>query len=464
MSGSPNGRYPPSPNVLGLPLPQSQLHLRRRAPGPSGLSAIQGLRSPAETDSFNLLSPDSKRRRFNYNGYGAPEARPGNLTPYPFVNHARRESLPRPDLHLQQSSPSTASMMGPPAARPGHRRDLSLTLPPLAPPHAKTEEQRSVEEVVSSMPYVNKIKLLGQIAPPLLKAPSPAPGQTAVRGALISVEGDDLKAVQSVVNWLENFLSRSGEYAVQVAEAPKLPDECRKDVTIADYLEVILEWHLKSRRMVDFITAHVSSKPRTDSATSLPPKDRSDQAKEPSNRQRDRESSGSLYSHSSSRSPSPTYAPQAPHNGSSSTQPNRLPILVLPDYQVRTTDAFTTRVPIADTYNALDHWQWMATLWRGIVGPDLTVFVKELGAGGGLEEGGSASVSVPPTPRTAVGPFPSGGSSGKEKTVELKEDVRTLVVRKKKGEGIEEGAMRRVGFEVGEWIRGVSAGGEKHAS
>ena len=31
-------------------------------------------------------------------------------------------------------------------------------------------------------------------------------------------------------------------------------------------------------------------------------------------------------------------------------------------------------IPINDEYAPIDHWQWMATLWRGIIGPDVTVY------------------------------------------------------------------------------------------
>lgn len=97
----------------------------------------------------------------------------------------------------------------------------------------------------------------------------------------------------------------------------------------------------------------------------------------------------------------------------------------------------------------------MATLWRGVVGADVTVYIKDRTGGGGVdgyEDGGGARL---------------GGGTGVE--VRLA-DARAIVVRKggagggcggKGGPGLGEGALRRVGFEVGEWVRGMGGGGRE---
>jgi len=96
----------------------------------------------------------------------------------------------------------------------------------------------------------------------------------------------------------------------------------------------------------------------------------------------------------------------------------------------------------------------MATLWRGIVGPDLTVYVKALDTGGDREAA------------EELGRF--GG-------VECRWDVGAVVVRvgvagagKGQGDGgngepaanvVEEKTLRRLGFEVLECVRGGGGGG-----
>lgn len=95
----------------------------------------------------------------------------------------------------------------------------------------------------------------------------------------------------------------------------------------------------------------------------------------------------------------------------------------------------------------------MATLWRGIVGPDITIAL------------------LPPPPPISV---PTGGGAGgmmgaagvinrdlagKGKggvEVRLDESPRVILVRvgEGKGAGVGERVLRRVGFELEEWVRG----------
>lgn len=102
----------------------------------------------------------------------------------------------------------------------------------------------------------------------------------------------------------------------------------------------------------------------------------------------------------------------------------------------------------------------MATLWRGIVGPDITIAL------------------LPPPPPVPVMQTPTSGTTdgsargmigaaglvnrdlvGKGKggvEVRLDETPRVMLVRggEGKGAGVGEGVLRRVGFELGEWVRG----------
>jgi hypothetical protein len=238
--------------------------------------------------------------------------------------------------------------------------------------------------MVMSVPYQVKIKVLGRITPPY-KEPGPTSPTVPIRGAIIAVEGEDKAAVKRLAEWLQEYLAKDNAYGPRIADAPKTPDADSKDVTFEDYLDLIKEWHAKSNEMKKFITTPV---PTSDSE--------SDKDKE-----------------------SPPSTPE----------PAKKPVLILPTYQLHASDAYTSRIPIQDVYSPTDHWQWMATLWRGIVGPDLTIYIKD--SNDSKEEA------------------PSG------KLVELNEEARFLTVRKEKGNDVEAGALRRVGFEVDEWIRSI---------
>jgi len=363
----------------------------QRDPGPYNMSPI---------------SPDLKRRRTNTSSglYLPPTGRSEHSGSFPLgMPPGRRESLPRPD-QLLRHSPTTS--MGPPP-RPGRipmsppssRSTMShgseyLTLPPIQ--SITSDQSRSVEAMVMSMPFLGKIKILRKITPPLKASRLGSPGGGGTRGAVIAIEGEDRDAVHKLTHWLEDFLSRSGdEYHPKIADSPLQPSLGESDsVTLGDYIGVIKEWHSRSVEMASFITT-------SPTAASTPGSGR-----------------GSRDDDQDTLSP----RQRLPH-------PRPQPVLLLPNYQLATSDAYACQVPINDSYSPADHWQWMATMWRGILGPDITVYIKE-------ESGEDAARE-------------------REKMVDVKEEVKCLVVSKVKGHYIEERALRRVGFEVGEWVRAL---------
>jgi hypothetical protein len=72
----------------------------------------------------------------------------------------------------------------------------------------------------------------------------------------------------------------------------------------------------------------------------------------------------------------------------------------------------------------------MATLWRGIVGPDLTIYVNKVGRDELNKMGG----------------------------VEIRGDCAAIIVRVLEGAKMDEKTARRLGFEVVEFVRNVESG------
>ncbi|KAI5265890.1 hypothetical protein E4T47_08438 [Aureobasidium subglaciale] len=454
---TPSTRYLPMLNNLSLSSP----HPRNMA---NGRSSQPYMTQRGEDEHSSIMSPDSKRRRFE-SPQGTyvmstrtmpPRQNAGPGTPFPFgpqgqpslqqgqqmgpphqfppppgTQHLRRESLPRPTDLLRDSVPP--NMMGPPP-RPGlgysqHRAsqgqrpggpELSLTLPPLqvgtmsGPPtstrsgpgqlpsgnkgsDSKEPDRRSVGEIIMSMSFMAKVQILGRVAPPS------ATSENKPRGTIIAIEGDDPEAARNVTDWLEEFLGREGDMVVKVVDGPKLPEGSdEQDVQIPELLRTVGEWHEKSKSIEQLVRG---DKDRKNSDMSL-------------------QSEVGLGS-------------EAMEVDSSHGSGSKL-VILLRTYTVTASNVFASRVAIKDAYKAADHWQWTATLWRGIVGPDMTVYVKEADK---TEDGGK------------------GG-------VEIKEENRIMAVRRFKGteenggvEGIEAGTLRRLGFEVGEWVR--SGGGSR---
>lgn len=271
-----------------------------------------------------------------------------------------------------------------------------------------------------SVPYTVKIKVLGRITPPL-KDPGPSSPAVQVRGGIIAVEGEDQAAITELSIWLNDFLARDKEYSPRIADPPKEP-AAKSDVSFEEYFALIQEWHGKSKEMIKYITTPPAPAAAAPSSSSPPKSPESETDKDET-----MQDSNTTTAHTPPTSPDRILAK---------------PVLILPSYQLRASDVYASRIPIQDVYSPMDHWQWMATLWRGTVGPDLTIYIK------GAEKDGN-------------GVNGGGGNAAGARLVEVNDEVRCMTVVREEGGRFAEAALRRVGFEVGEWVRGLGAGSNK---
>lgn len=289
-----------------------------------------------------------------------------------------------------------------------------------------------------------KIKLLRTVAAPLSHSRKSI-GGGKVHGAIIAIEGEDWSAVDAVSRGLQDLLLR--DFDIRVLEGPPEPKPRRDEggVGFADYMRMISEWHAKKEEMLRFLTGEEEAERLGyrfgETAANGEKEGEAMDVDEESEEARRRQRSlfGSTSSTRSKRigndegvSPKGTASPL--HQSSTpkttkSTGNGRIPLLIIPHYILHTSNVWASALPINDAYSHADHWQWVATLWRGVVGADFTVYVR----------------SSDDTPETAVPP-----GMGKP-AVDIREDLGALIV---KGTGkVEEGSVRRVAFEVGEWAR-----------
>ncbi|KAH0553449.1 hypothetical protein GP486_006479, partial [Trichoglossum hirsutum] len=171
-----------------------------------GALPLGSLREQPEEEALTPLTPDSKRRRFNGNpapNISGPITRSiasriegtAGRSPYPM------DPPPRPHVGSSTASSSTPS------------------LPPL-----QTTAGDSVKAMVMTIPYINKIKVISRVSPPLSPSgPLSPPHQ--VRGSIIAVDGNDTGVTDKLFRWLEETLQKGGEYAVKTFEAPSNPFE-----------------------------------------------------------------------------------------------------------------------------------------------------------------------------------------------------------------------------------------------
>lgn len=361
--------------------------------------------------------------------------------------------------------PPTVTMGPPPRPHPNgptnHPPDSSLTLAPLqtvarALESPGTTQAKSVEAMVMSISVPNKIRVLAKISPPLA-SPGPTSPKHATRGFVIAVDGADAKAVSQVTACLCKVLEPS--HPVRVFESP--PADKGSEVSFTAYLRTIEAYHALSQDVIAFIT----TLPENDNEKEEEKEKEKEKQTEEDDREEGEITPDSISPKSTtitptaatkaSSSPADTEMKDAPppipntptsRQNSTSALPLPTPIAILPTYQLTHTDTAASRIPIQDAYAPIDHWQWMATLWRGIVGADVTVAVRE-----------RASASADRLERSAA-KDEAGKGRGLEPEVEIRlEDARAVVVRAEKGR-VGEGGLRRVGFEVGEWVRGREGG------
>jgi hypothetical protein len=339
--------------------------------------------------------------------------------------------------------------------------DRSLQLPPLqtgassgAPATAKSVVNQSVDEIIMSMPFEAKLAILRKIAPPR------ALDKRTPRGPLIAIEGDNAEAVERLAKWLSETLRKDIELSVKLLDSPDVALKGNRDEAMAEYHVLVAHWLGKSKTIMSDLEYNIAGTPDTakankmdTSAVNTPTPASGSRDADESYDDDEEEEDTTPTKHSSSNnnnntmqidSANPTAAssPKKTNNitdimdvdttnannstGTTTTNPASKPIAILPLFSLHASNTFACRIPLIDTYAPNDHWSWNATQWRGVVGADLTIYLKD-----GEEKG---------------------------KMVEQSEEERLFVVRKGVDADVDGSTLRRVGFEVGEWVRAFGEG------
>ncbi|GES61770.1 HMG box transcriptional regulator [Aspergillus terreus] len=378
-----------------------------------------------------IRSPDTKRRRFNSEVAFKTSMQRGNT---PDAAYPMSPFTPRSSTDPTNPRGSVFQMLQPPRSFRGSRDygqpDPSLKLPPLqtsapnpngvAPMTPYSQDGSSLETTVMTIPFLNKIKVLAKISPPLV--PSFRDGGVQRRGIVISVDGQEPTAVKTMVDYLNTMFQKEGKFTTRLFEGPEIrPRESYSesgqmgDATV-DYLNTISVWHRISDEIVSFVKS---------SSESLESKTGEDHSSTPGvspKTMHPKPTENPISSPPSSESGSISGASSS---GASSCS---IPVALVPRYQLTTADAFACSVPIDDSYAPLDHWQWMASLWRACVGPDITVYIRECEKEELDRHGNPVEVRL--------------------------QDARTVVVRRAASspKELEEKVLKRVGFEIEDFL------------
>ncbi|KAL2857907.1 hypothetical protein BJY01DRAFT_241986 [Aspergillus pseudoustus] len=386
-------------------------------------------------DENGPQSPDSKRRRTNphlpYRAeYHRERSPPG--TPYSIPSHASR-----PDSISARGLAQTMQGQGglrPVKEHPGP--DPSLKLPPLqtsapvsgsiTPVTPYPQDGISAEAAIKSIPFLNKIRILAKIAPPLPF--TFREGDTRRRGPVIAVDGQDAALVKIVTEYLSHALKKEGRFYTRIFECPDSqphregsaePEEMNEGAV--KYLKLISSWHHISDEVKSFVKSE-APRPSAEPASGASQKNSphvSPRTIIPKTEEM----------HISSPPASSETGSETASSPAETTGAGPLPVALIPQYQLTTADAYASIVPIGDVFTPLDHWQWMASLWRANVGPDITVYVRECDGQEMKQVGGNP--------------------------VEIRlQDSKTVIIRRPTGspKEVEEKLLRRVGFEIEDYL------------
>jgi HMG box factor len=378
--------FPPSSSPISISAPSNfsrnaDPYLRNNAPIPVG-----------EYQQQRLPGPSMLGRRGNLGASSSQSPMMQQRHPYPTRSNAFDDSLRLPPLQtqLQASTPSSNS-----------RKDFRLD--------PRDVQAKSLEAVIMDIPYISKMKVLSKISPPL-QQPGPASPAQETRGAVIAVESADKSLLIEVGGLIDYHIRKDNScsiksWATSSKRYSRLPTNdtetldaspstsmnlsSRTDPEEQDpfiqYLLVMSEWHEYSNEIVK----HITTIPKT----------------------------------------SPEEIPPTPAPSTGATEV--LPIALLRDgFSITISDTYSIRIPISDSYAPIDHWQWMATLWRGIVGPDLVIYAKRVERDEYDRYGG----------------------------VEIRNDCPAIIVRLLESGRMDEKTSRRLGFEVMEFIKTFEGG------
>lgn len=207
---------------------------------------------------------------------------------------------------------------------------------PQSQPLTATGPTSTPEVTAKLLSVFNKISTLAYGSPPI----NPAFQRSGSRGPVISVDGQDPSTIKTIIDYLHSTLPMEG-FRTRVFKGPDARPRHmsrRKNGPIVEYLNNISAWHHISAQIVDYIQ-HPYRGLRAKS------------------KRVDDLGNGSVLSSREAGYP--------------------LPVALIARYQLTTVDAFACEISIDDPYSQMTHQQWMESLWRGCVGPDIVVYIQD---------------------------------------------------------------------------------------
>jgi len=332
--------------------------------------------------------------------------------------------------------------------------DRSLTLPPIQTAHAGDEPLttgsivHTAEEKIMTTDFRYKLKVLGQITPPASRTERRC-------GPLIAIEGDSSEAAAALAEWLKDMLGRDDDLHLTLLDSPDVAVLGSKEQMMAQCHRLAAEWLGKSSTIIESLSVHVEisgDAAMTDSVhtdAQATPKANDTDVHGHAAAKSDSDSNNSVQTHAKIESVSSEKMDIDKRSSTISTTSTASlrgpkPVSIVANYSLHASNRFACAIPIGgqDPYSSNDHWQWAATQWRGIVGPDLTIYVRDAAS----NETGRPSMEIEAADeKSAMALFVVKRAR--------EDEVMTEGEGKETKMQLEPSVLRRVGFEVSEWVK-----------
>lgn len=527
---------PPHPVPMRYPYPHRD-SVHYPSPGPLQYGPPRLPNEGPDAKRRRVESPYAPRPSYDHQYYErerASFARPDQHVRHPMPppgSHRMSQAAPLPLRPVSAVQPRRDPSLTLPPLKTGATPRGSI---------ASLSSKAGIESVILAQPVLEKLKMLRSITPALANPSSNSP-PLETRGAIIAIEGLDARRVYDMTQTLAEQIEKEGKFLVRTFQGPdpyealassrrasSNPDA--QAMTADKYLRLISDWHKVSKDLIHFVTHkplkhHIQACADREMSDASPADIQSGHSlKGPFERGAVKEFSPvsaispgtvdhkmdmqldtphttkpatspvALQPHVSQNQPQTTTVPSSPlqpktppiieADSPASTDndvSNLIPVALVPHYQLTTVDACSIALPISDNYDPQTHWRWHATIWRGCVGPDISVVIQP--TSDQLEDDdrkvstdrkdssatGTAATTKTEGDQTAKPQSASVSNAPAPVGVDVRlQDHRAVIVRanskREVGEGgserdIEkenenwEKAKRRVGFEVEEWMR-----------
>lgn len=271
-----------------------------------------GFKNDSEEHEISPSRPSFKKRKMN----SSPRIREGSTS-----GEYSDLALDHQDTYLEQTIHDASSS----------KQDSQWSLQHPSQKPARLDG-RTTSRLQDTIPSTSKIEFIQKTAPPLPSVLS------AMRGPVIAVDGDNTKAIKSLVFALKENLAGNLCSSVYVTSPNELGNDDDQNMLLSKYLSLVSHWQSFMGEMKQIVHSCTNDDGNVSVA-----------------------------------SPPPVQVMSPPPSSSFTNNP----IVIMDKYILSRSNEAARKLQMSDKLTLAEHWEWCASVWRGCVGSDMTIIVKD---------------------------------------------------------------------------------------